>query len=912
MQQDFYMTFFAVALLLLLIIAGWRIVQQKQRITELQKHAAQNAESQQTIDDLTAQLDGLQSSFEQVSSVVDASVDIVFWMELVSTELGYINHAGCERLGFSEKDLLSMRLVDFDAELDSERWYSYMAILKTGSPLVVESIFQTADRQRFPVEMSMRVQHLESEKRVIVFARDISARKQDERQLRRSEERMAAIMDGAGDAIVVTNKNFEIETFSVSAENIFEYESYEVIGKSLMMLFPKADWDALQKMFRHGDSEFSEKTVLSGIELTGMRKEGSEFPLEISINKVFVENEQMRVCIMRDVTERYYVQEELQMAKARAEAGELSKTNFLANMSHEVRTPLNAIIGMTQLVLRGEKDVKSKRYLSKSLESAHALLEIMNDILEYARIDTNQLVVDEMAFSLQDMLLNLKNKVEKKSGLKKLQVNLELPDGFTRSVMGDALKIRRVLTNLASNAVKFSDTEGKITIGAKVLEQADHRLEVMFFVSDNGIGIEQERQKDLFQTFEQIDSSTTRHFGGIGLGLAISRSLVEMMGGRIWVKSEVGHGSTFSFALPLKLTVQSTPEHAQHDNLNIVEMDKRFENVSVLLMSGNLQQAGLITDMLQEFGMLVTVVNSRDNLYALLEERYFDLFLVDCPSMESDIAALLRVMRRKDDGNKIPLLGLDSEAGQAPEEWKEAGMLDVLVRPFNAEDMLAWLSRFVKPLNVADDKMENSDALVDDDRPDFSSLKHINIDQALVRTRNKVSFLDKLLQIFVGREKGFPDRFEKALNSDDWDGALREAHSLKGVAANLGAEALRAKALALEVACKDRVDDIQGLATEVERELLIVLEGIEAYLASRQHARMPDNVDDTHLLDLLQSLEEFIESDNIKAIDIASQLSQKLKGEELKAMANDIASILSGYDFESAQKQLDKLKLHMS
>ena len=260
-----------------------------------------------------------------------------------------------------------------------------------------------------------------------------------------------------------------------------------------------------------------------------------------------------------DITERKQLEQQLAVAKERAESASRTKGEFLANMSHEIRTPLNAIIGLSYLAARGEMPPRLRDYLDKIKSAAQALLGIVNDILDVSKVEAGKLTLEHTPFNLDDVLTHLANVIGHKAGEKDLELLFQTPRELPRQLVGDPLRLGQVLLNLTANAVKFTE-KGQIIVAVRELDRPDDaRAWLEFSVTDSGIGMTPQQAARLFEAFTQADSSITRKYGGTGLGLSISQSLVERMGGRIEVQSEPGKGSTFRFAVPLEVGAEGRP-----------------------------------------------------------------------------------------------------------------------------------------------------------------------------------------------------------------------------------------------------------------------------------------------------------------------------------------------------------------
>ncbi|HWU84251.1 MAG TPA: PAS domain S-box protein, partial [Rhodocyclaceae bacterium] len=397
------------------------------------------------------------------------------------------------------------------------------------------------------------------------IARDLSARREREQALRTLSAMQQAILDNAGVAIIAsTREDGVITLFNPSAERLLGYAADEVIGRHTPELFhDRAEVAAHARLLtmelgtpvEPGFEAFVAKARRGQVdthEWTYITKTGRRKPVLLSVTGLFDEQRVLLgfVGLAIDLTEQKLHEAEIEAAREIAERATHAKSEFLANMSHEIRTPMNAILGMTQLVLQGELAPQQRDRLDKAHAASKALLAILNDILDYSKIEAGRLELEQREFALDTVLHNALALFGAQAAQKGLQLRLEAPPQMPGPLLGDPLRISQVLGNLLGNAIKFTSS-GEIVLKLDVLAQHAHASRLRIGVSDTGIGMDEAQMVRLFAPFSQADTSITRRFGGTGLGLSISKSLVELMGGSLAVHSTPGQGSTFSFTLEL-------------------------------------------------------------------------------------------------------------------------------------------------------------------------------------------------------------------------------------------------------------------------------------------------------------------------------------------------------------------------
>ena len=434
-------------------------------------------------------------------------------------------------------------------------------------------------------------------------------------ELQSNIDRTQTIIDNASDAIIIVNDQGIIDSFGPSAELMFGYSKEQVIGQPLSLL--------MELPFHR----ISPEDMFNGhiIDQLGIHADGSTFDIGISVSDFTFEGAHFFTGAVRDITIRKEAQRALEQAKNSAIEATKAKSDFLANMSHEIRTPMNAIIGMSYLALQTKLTDKQHDYINKIHGSADALLGIINDILDFSKIEAGKLTLEQAPFNLTETLDHVIETIALKSQQKGIELLIDLAPDLPTCLVGDSLRLGQILINLATNAVKFTE-QGEIIIKIAAKEDSAHGLTLQFSVSDTGIGMTEAHLQRLFKSFSQADASTTRKYGGTGLGLTICKTLTEMMGGDIWVDSEYQKGSTFSFTAQFGRSDEAvnTPKLAIADAADI----------KVLIVDDSMAAREILQTIAQSIGFNSVIAESADHAIQQIElaeekQQPFDIVLTD-------------------------------------------------------------------------------------------------------------------------------------------------------------------------------------------------------------------------------------------------------------------------------------------
>ncbi len=515
---------------------------------------------------------------------------------------------------------------------------------------------------------------------------DLTERKEAEAKLRESEAQFRIMAEATPIPIIIIRvSDARIVYGNPASLKMFGFKSSELETLDTESFY--ADRRERRKMV----VEQLRRGMLRNYEVQLRRSKGELFWAAVSVEQIIYNGERSFFNVFYDLTDRKEAEIALQKAKEAAEAASRSKSEFLANMSHEIRTPMNAVIGMTGLLLDTELTPDQRDFTQTIQSSGDALLTIINDILDFSKIEADRLELEHYPFDLRECVESALDLLAAKAHDKKIELTYHVEEDVPHTILGDVTRLRQILVNLLGNAVKFTE-KGEVVLEVRgqkpEVGSGDSELRpltsiIQFSVRDTGIGIPPDRMDRLFQSFSQVDASTTRKYGGTGLGLAISKRLSEMMGGTMWVESEVGKGSTFHFTIQAQATKGTKPLHLK-------TAQPHLSGKRVLIVDDNETNRHILKLQSQSWGMIpVETASPRVALEMLKRDEKFDIAILDMHMPEMDgltLGAEIRTIEESKRSGALPLIMLTS-LNRRDVETKKIEFAAYLTKPIKASQL---------------------------------------------------------------------------------------------------------------------------------------------------------------------------------------------------------------------------------
>lgn len=626
------------------------------------------------------------------------------------------------------------------------------------------------------------------------IATDITEKKQSELALLQSEEKFRTIFDSFQDIYFRCTIQGKLLLVSPSIKELLGYEPEKVLGKNITdyYLYNTRVKDLIRQLIKHQSVRNFEASLIQA--------DGHLLHCICNVRLISKPGQPIEIeGVARDVTELKHTNQELQLAKETAEKSLQVKERFLANMSHEIRTPMNGIIGMVDLLSGTSLDAEQQQYVDVVRKSSRTLLNILNDILDLSKIEAGKMQLRETVVYLPAVFDKLYALFSQQAKSQHIRFSYSLPEPGRRYVYADETRLLQILSNLTSNALKFTEPQGEVHIQLQLIEETSGESFFKVAVQDSGIGIEQSQLKNLFLSFNQIDNSSSKTYGGTGLGLVISKELCQLMGGEIGVSSSPGKGSTFWFTFLAKNAEES--EFVDKDNEFLKEMQETpflRLNPRILLVDDNEVNRQVGSIILEKAGCRVDQVKNGFEALAACKTEAYDLILMDIQMPEMDgIETTARL--RKTYKNMPPVIAMTAYSMQEERQnILASGLDDYIAKPIKANALIRKLKDYLLPQALPDDKQEV---------PAMAPGKDTIIDQETLRQLAKWGgdgLVESSLKEFREEAEELIREANQALSQEDYTHAKNQLHSLKGSAGTLGIVQVAELAARLEDKIKEK------------------------------------------------------------------------------------------------------------
>jgi len=765
----------------------------------------------------------LMESGKKYRSLFDVAQDGILLLEIqegqpLTSKIIDANAVACQRMGYTKDELISIGVSDVSKEKGDFINNPIQEVITKGQ-CTFENIFVTKDGKELPVEVNAQLIEMDGEKCILSFAHDISERKKAEMDLLISEKKHRVLYERYHSLIINvpvgfaykkviydkagTPLDYEIIETNEAYSKIFNVSREEIIGKKFSEIFPSEDPEIFkQEMEKYGE------VASTGVELV-LPIYYSEWSERWFSVKLYSPEPGFFVSIVTDITERKHEENELNLAKEKAEAANRAKSEFLANMSHEIRTPINGMVGMIDLTLLTDINREQRGNLEIAKTCADSLLEIINDILDFSKIEAGKLVIEKIGFNIRELLDSTIKAHSPLAMKKKLKLSCDCSSFIPQALQGDPNRLKQILNNLLNNALKFTE-HGGVTLSAEALAMTDETIEVKFSISDSGIGISEQEQVKLFRNFSQVDGSITRKYGGTGLGLVISKQLVQMMGGAITVESQKEKGSTFSFSLKFMLSGELS--YPTQDTFNPIHTMKPLR---ILIVEDDKVNLMVLTLMLKEKGHDVeSASNGAEALLFHARNQYDVIFMdIQMPIMDG-VEATAKIREREGKSRHTPIIALTAYALVGDrEKFLSYGLDEYIPKPFKMSELFQVLEEVVNrsiPENKRNAECEHEVRISE-------TGKVLNIMTEESKVRDKLSILHEISQDI--------EELRLASTNEDINIIEEIAHKIKNNCKLIEADELKTLAFKIELAARrENQEEATRNAQVIQRKFKIYMQ----------------------------------------------------------------------------------------
>jgi PAS domain S-box-containing protein len=683
---------------------------------------------------------------------------------------------------------------------------------------------------------------------VIIYAINITERKEFDQQIRLSEKRYRDLFNYSQALICTHDMDGRLLAINPEISRTLGFSEEEMLGRKIQEFIPDEHRERFEEEYI--------KAVRNTPTVNGVfcveNKNGTKIYLLYRNYRVEEPGlEPYVIGFSQDVTDRIKMEKELRLAKQVTDDVARAKESFLAHMSHEIRTPMNGILGIASLLSKTNLDRQQRNYLKLIQEAAGNLLVIVNDILDLEKIVAGKLQMERIAFKIVDKIATTAQSFIYKAEEQELGLIFQNSIPADLVVKGDPYRLSQVLNNILSNALKFTE-RGHININTAIVERKDDSVIVEITISDTGIGISESRIQTIFEPFEQADAAISRKYGGTGLGLTISKNMIEMQEGELRVQSTEGKGSIFTIRIPYHLSIE-----AMQENESEQEIDYKSMGVKRVLVAEDVElNQYLARHILESWGFEVVIaVNGREALELLMKDS-FDCILMDVQMPEMDGMEATQRIRQLPDPVKsaIPIIALTANALKGDsEKYLATGMDDYLAKPFNEETLFRViyrnLVRYSTPVTAGADRTpviagtDRSAAAEPDTEISLSPINHTGMsansklyDLSMVQSVSggDEGFIKKMVALFIETVPQNVQELSNAVKAEDWDQVAKLAHKLKSTVDSMGIKSIRQEIRTVETNAKQKqsLEEIPSLVGTIESVIGSCIEQLQDLLTA--------------------------------------------------------------------------------
>ena len=680
-----------------------------------------------------------------------------------------------------------------------------------------ESIGMKKDGTEFDIELSISEFNASGRVCFAGFIRDISERTQALANETRAKAQFENAMNAAMDAIIIIDHEGKITSFNPAAEDIFGHKFDEVSGKKLSdVIIPDRYREAHDKGMKHYLDTGEGPVLDNRIEIEGLHANGDEIQIELAIREIEGASGKLFIGYARDISERKSFEAQLMGAKNAAEMATRAKTSFLAMMSHEIRTPLNGVLGIHGLLKETKLDYDQKQLLETASESGQSLLSIINDLLDFSKLEVGKFEIENKPFNIRDLVTSVINLIQPHADNKQLKLTFDVDEMIPKLLMGDAARIRQILLNLSWNAIKFTH-KGKVEI---LIETRTNDI-ISFTIKDTGIGIPPEKHQDLFAEFSTIDANYSNKFGGTGLGLAICKALVENMEGEIGLSSNPGKGSKFWFNLALDACEEN--ESLEKLETDADDFTSDLSEIRVLIAEDNKTNQIVTSRYLKHFGCRFEIANNGLEAVEKVMMNDFDIILMDISMPELNGYEATAKIRNISNEKKstLPIVAFTAYASKEDQETiLDAGMDGFIPKPFSRKQLVKVI---LDNLHIEKDKTAIVKTVQDTKITEFdlSVLDVILEDMEPEAVTNLFNEFNNDVQRYLSTAND-------GLKQQNADLLEKASHGIQGVSGMFGAQQLSELANSVnEICLSNDHENLYEEATQLIKKAQLIIESTQ-------------------------------------------------------------------------------------